>query len=76
MSDVPNNCGMCRFWLNFKSASDSEYGECHKHSPSAGDYRWPISYAYEWCGEFDGNKEWERLKAEEHDKDTNPSRWA
>ena len=56
-----NCCAYCRFWMKH---------ECHKHPPniaSDGFSRvWPNTEPTDWCGSFDGNKEWEKVITERH----------
>ena len=56
-------CSACRWWEfqrapeNEDSASENAIGYCRRLPPARrenGVGAWPITIAYDWCGEFDG----------------------
>ncbi len=63
--DLHGGCAKCFFWQNLKNGFPSaennvrgkigdKIGECRFHPPTGNviEQQWPITYEFDWCGEF------------------------
>jgi hypothetical protein len=62
VQSTSKRCRQCKYWdCGTENRIKAEKGWCHRHAPIptgldfSGDYRmvfWPMTYAAEWCGDF------------------------
>ncbi len=54
---VATQCRYCAYWQESARADDAGTGECHRFPPvfrpSDSQFRFPVTDAPEWCGEFE-----------------------